>query len=131
MLKLVTLVATVMMLQYENAKANSLSYYEQASDTETRSITRHFSTIRTNRHVSIAREKRIDVLEKFQNEFLRSPSQLITMNTSPFYSTQLPNKDQTQKGPENAEQEKAKPIDSDMVDEKAGDIVENTKKKKE
>lgn len=51
-----------------------------------------------------------------------------TVNASPFYSTQLPNKDQTQKGPENAEQEEAKPIDSDIVDEKAGDIVENTKK---
>lgn len=51
-----------------------------------------------------------------------------TVNTSPFYSTQLPNKDQTQKGAESAEQEKAKPIDSDIVDEKAGDIVENTKK---
>lgn len=51
-----------------------------------------------------------------------------TVNTSPFYSTQLPNKDQSQEGAESAEQEKAKSIDSDIVDEKAGDIVENTKK---
>lgn len=51
-----------------------------------------------------------------------------TINTSPFYSTQLPNKDQTQNGPENAEQGKAKSIDSDIVDEKARDIVENTKR---
>jgi hypothetical protein len=51
-----------------------------------------------------------------------------TVNTSAFYSTQHPNKNRTRKGPENAELEKAKSIDSDIVNEKARDIVENAKK---
>ncbi|CAD1479833.1 unnamed protein product, partial [Heterotrigona itama] len=124
----------------------SLSYYKQSPETEIHQITKplyydvkefprfdyswslpsfpSFSSIghwfKNNDDTITILKKRMDALEKFQNEVLQLLKQLNVANTSPSSPTQLPDKDQIQEDFGNVKGEEEKPVNNDTV--------ENTKK---
>ncbi|KOX67457.1 hypothetical protein WN51_09629 [Melipona quadrifasciata] len=63
-------------------------------------------------------KKRVDALEKFQNEALQLLKQLNVANTSPPPPTQLPDKDQIQEDFGSVKEEEEKPVNNDTIEKK-------------
>ncbi|KAK1132055.1 hypothetical protein K0M31_016193 [Melipona bicolor] len=63
-------------------------------------------------------KKRVDALEKFQNEALQLLKQLNVANTSPSPPTQLPDKDQIQEDFGSVKEEEEKPVNNDTIEKK-------------